>query len=488
MIPTHPAMKMALPPGLPTGIDPTELVIQMVHRAASSGFESWWRKAENVGFCANPIRLTGTDTFGRQRQVLTRCNNRRALACPSCSDLYARDTWQLVHAGLHGGHHKLPPTVAGHPQVFATLTAPSFGAVHTTGGRGEDQRCHAPGRRGHRRCAHGKPLWCNIIHADADSCIGQPLCEDCYDYVGHTLFAWHAPELWRRFTINLRRLLNSHLRGIGEPTTGVRVNYVKVAEMQRRAIPHFHAAIRLDGPLTPGEPPAPPGSAITATDLAVLIQRAARAVTLVVSDPHQPDDGEGVELRFGTQTDTQPLNTTRASQTGDATPGRSRRSVAAYLAKYVTKSVADFGVGIRRLPPSAVNELDVTPHVRAILTTITGIAAHRAYSGMERWLHTLGYRGHITTKSRLFSTTMGALRAHRATWTRQQAIGHPEPNIAGTLASSQLIAWDFDRIGLSTLGERALILSAAQRMIEQRHTARESRRVADPPAQPDWAT
>ena len=41
MIPTHPAMKMALPPGLPTGIDPTELVIQMVHRAASSGFESW---------------------------------------------------------------------------------------------------------------------------------------------------------------------------------------------------------------------------------------------------------------------------------------------------------------------------------------------------------------------------------------------------------------------------------------------------------------
>ena len=47
---------------------------------------------------------------------------------------------------------------------------------------------------------------------------------------------------------------------------------------------------------------------------------------------------------------------------------------------------------------------------------------------------------------------------------------------------------DFDRIGLSTLGERALILSAAQRMIEQRHTARESRRVADPPAQPDWAT
>ena len=24
----------------------------------------------------------------------------------------------------------------------------------------------------------------------------------CYDYVSHILFAWHAPELWRRFTNN----------------------------------------------------------------------------------------------------------------------------------------------------------------------------------------------------------------------------------------------------------------------------------------------
>ena len=38
-----------------------------------------------------------------------------------------------------------------------------------------------------------------------------------------------APELWRRFTITLRRLLDSHLRAIGEPTKGVRLNYVKVA-------------------------------------------------------------------------------------------------------------------------------------------------------------------------------------------------------------------------------------------------------------------
>jgi hypothetical protein len=35
------------------------------------------------------------------------------------------------------------------------------------------------------------------------------------------------------------------------------------------------------------------------------------------------------------------------------------------------------------------------------------------------------------------------------------------------------IEWEFDRVGLCSLGERALILSAAQRMIEHRHTARD---------------
>ncbi len=481
-------------PGLPAGIDSTDVVVQMVRRAASPGFESWWRKAEHVGFCANPIHLSGTDTLGRHHRVLSRCNNRRAVACPSCSDLYARDTWQLVHAGLHGGHHHMPSTIAEHPQVFVTLTAPGFGPVHTTRDdthNSHDRRCHDPGHSGYRRCRHGKPLWCSTSHGDNDPRVGQPLCEDCYDYTGHVLFAWHAPELWRRFTITLRRLLDSHQRAMGEAATSVRLNYVKVAEMQRRAIPHFHAVIRLDGPPVPGEPPTPPVSSVTATDLAVLVQRAARAVTLTVTDPERPGDGEGRALRFGTQTDTQPLEPNHGHGP-DEPPRRSGRSVAAYLAKYVTKSVAEFGVGIRRMSPLAVAELDVTAHVRAILTTITDAAAHRAYDGMDRWLHTLGYRGHITTKSRLFSTTMGALRAYRAAWTRQQHAEHATATITaqhrGQTASIDPIAWEFDRVGLCTLGERALILSAAQRMIEHRHTARDNLRAHDPPAQGEQTT
>jgi hypothetical protein len=490
LIPRDVAAAVTIPtlPDLPAGIDPTEVVVQMVRRAASPGFESWWRKAENVGFCANPIHLSSTDTFGRQHQVWTRCNNRRAVACPSCSDLYARDTWQLVHAGLHGGHHDMPATVAEHPQVFVTLTAPSFGAVHTTrddSHRGPAGRCHDPGRSGYRRCRHGKPLWCSITHSSDDVQLGQALCEDCYDYTGHVLFAWNAPELWRRFTISLRRLLDSHLRAMGKPAKSVRLNYVKVAEMQRRAIPHFHAVIRLDGRPVPGEPPTAPVSSITATDLAALVQRAARAVTVTVADPER--DGGGRTLRFGRQTDTQPLNPARSD--AGARP-RSGRSVAAYLAKYVTKSVAEFGVSIRRMSALAVAELDVTAHVRAILTAITSLADHRAYQGMDRWLHTLGYRGHITTKSRLFSTTMGALRAYRAAWTRQQHTDHVATSINGdhrATPSSDATAWEFERVGMCTLGDRGLILSAAQRMIEHRRTARDNLRAHDPPAHPEWA-
>ena len=99
--------------------------------------------------------------------------------------------------------------------------------------------------------------------------------------------------------------------------------------------------------------------------------------------------------------------------------------------------MAEFGVGIRRLSPLAVDELDVSAHVRAILTTITGLAAHRAYDGMDRWLHTLGYRGHVTTKSRLFSTTMGALRAYRATWSRQ----HQTQQAATAQGRRNIVGW-----------------------------------------------
>jgi hypothetical protein len=84
------------------------------------------------------------------------------------------------------------------------------------------------------------PLWCSTIHNHQDNTgdvVGQPLCVDCYDYLGHVLFTWWAPELWRRFTIAVRRALRHALRRRGEDPDAVAVSFVKVVELQARAIP-----------------------------------------------------------------------------------------------------------------------------------------------------------------------------------------------------------------------------------------------------------
>ncbi len=241
-------------PGVSDGFDDHRVITEMLRRACSPGFDTWWRRAGSVGYCANPIQLTGTDEFGSERIVWVRCNNRRATVCPSCSDPYARDTWQLVAAGTTGGRHNVTPEVAVRPQVFMTLTAPGFGGVHSSsGGKCRDYKKVG----GDKRCPHGKPLWCNAIHEHTDARIGQPLCVECYDYAGHVLFTWHLPELWRRFTIGLRRNLTKHLKSQGVDPSSVKTSFVKVVEMQARAIPHIHALIRLD----PHE-----GHASTATD------------------------------------------------------------------------------------------------------------------------------------------------------------------------------------------------------------------------------
>jgi hypothetical protein len=458
-------------------LDLLEKITQMMRRASSPGFDAWWRRADSVGFCVNPIQLIGTDDHGHKRTVWVRCNNRRATVCPSCSDLYARDTWQLVAAGTTGGRHNISSAVADRPQVFVTLTAPSFGPVHSsTGSVCRDHRK----ADGYKRCPHGKSLWCSTIHDRADAMVGQPLCAECYDYLGHVLFTWQLPELWRRFTIALRRNLAKHLKAAGVAPGSVKASFVKVVEMQARAIPHIHALIRLDPPDDPVGGTVATGPAwespMSAAQLAAFIQQAARAVTLDVPNPDNNQSGDAAPLvvRFGTQIDTQPLGTENHTA-----PTESSHRIAGYLAKYVTKSLQDFGVAARRLSAEAIADLDVTDHVRAILTTIAHLAdqAHTlgldALAGIGRRLHTLGYRAHVTTKSRRYSVTMGALRAIRATWARQQAGKDCSPQHNSPLEPSEKsddVWWEFDHAGHATPGDRTLVYSAALRRIHTRRT------------------
>src|ERR1035438_2263291 len=110
--------------------------------------------------------------------------------------------------------------------------------------------------RGGGPCPPRPPLSCPQQHARDDPRLGEPLCADCYDYTGSVLFNAYAPELWRRFTITLRRALARQAGMTGKAFAGqIRISFAKVAEYQRRGLVHFHAAIRLDGPGGPSTPP-----------------------------------------------------------------------------------------------------------------------------------------------------------------------------------------------------------------------------------------
>ena len=89
----------------------------------------------------------------------------------------------------HGRRRKgVPEQVAEHPQVFASLTAPSFGAVHS---RPDD----------------GRACRCGTSHEPDDAHLGGAIDPDSYDYEGAVLWNWHAPALWSRFTVELVRVL-----------------------------------------------------------------------------------------------------------------------------------------------------------------------------------------------------------------------------------------------------------------------------------------
>src|SRR6202022_3840279 len=179
-----------------------------------------------------------------------------------------------------------------------------------------------------------------------------------------------------------------------------------------------------------------------------------------------PDDKT---LRFGDQIDIKVITTPSEKHGNDRQ--MSGRKIAGYLAKYVTKSVADFGIAVRRLSAAAIDQLDVTEHVREILRTIVAISAEAGYTEILAWIHTLGYHGHVVSKSRQFSTTMTALRERRRAWRKSQIhdaaceiveSGIPQP------------IWQFHRAGHTNLGDRVLVVSAASRVRETRIAARQA--------------
>ncbi|WP_406200947.1 replication initiation protein [Streptomyces sp. NBC_01017] len=418
----------------------------LIELANTHDFNRVQEQVRELRGCTTPVNLHGftiaTDQTTKEvvrsyrsenepsGRLLTTCGNRRASRCTACSRVYAADTYHLIKAGLSGGKN-VAESVRDHPRAFVTLTAPSFGPVHN-----------------HPTTDAGKPrpCACGDTHTEDAPELGTPLAPASYDYAGAVLWNAHAGQLWARFTTYLRRALAEHLgmtqKGLN---AALRISFAKVAEYQKRGLVHFHAVIRFDGPDGHTTEP-PPWATFDALNAAVGLA-VDRARLTLTSDAI----GERV-IAWGRRYKVDPIT---ALGDGDLTDARvaeyTESKVAGYVAKYATKNAEGAGTVDRTLMcrPCAgrgyvrgpdhfhdrctdcdgtgqaepIKALPVQQHVRQIIRTAwaLGHLPEFAHLKLWKWAHMLGFRGHFSTKSRAYSTTLGALRDVRRAWRHAQA-------------------------------------------------------------------
>ena len=520
-LPARPAPAVAAGSPAPT-VDAVEGIERRLGQGPG-GWAVWERHVAGAAGCSRPVRLTGTATtvHARTGEVLDTyraadapdglvykpCGTRRASVCPSCARTYQGDAYHLLRAGLTGSTSAgVPDTVAAHPIVFLTLTAPGFGTVHGRRARsgkngGKELPCRA--RRDRALCPHGRPTWCTRRHAHGDPVLGRPLCLDCYDHDAHVVWNHHAGELWRRTTIAMRRAVEA----LGK-THGVRLrlSFGKVAEYQTRGVVHFHALLRLDALLEDAAGQAqivPPPACIAVADLVSLVRTVGVGVELATAEHPDSPGGAGWLLRWGRQLDVRVIrDAATAGRLSDGTPVDDL-DVASYLAKYATKATEAVGLLAHRLTPATVGRYaDPTTHVGRLIGSAWRLGRPDAlapadedgrapYDRLRKWTHMLGFGGHFLTKSRAYSTTFTERRGKRARWRRQarlRQLREQRPDLAGVLDDladdhddqAVLVVgdWAFAGNGWLCDGDRALANAAAAHAREYRDLIREELRCA----------
>lgn len=372
---------------------------------------------DRAGSCARPIRIAAVNVGepGEDRVVLVTCKDRRASVCPACSHTYKGDAWQVVATGMRGGKG-VTPEVANHPRVFVTLTAPSFGAVHSRDAGGTSTRpCRTlrQGQGARARCAHGAPTECRRHHDPDDPLLGQPICPACFDYPGAVLWNAHVSVLWQRTAKRFLRALER--QGAHREAGELRLSYVKAAEFQRRGLVHLHVVLRVDGPEGPASPP--PSWVTTELVVSAVTLVVPQATTTLVA-PSGP-----MRMSWGTQMVATGLVPGGASGSAESDDQR-QMAVAAYVAKYATKTADQGGALAHRVTSRAdIASLSVNDHQRRLVETAwaLGTGDHGGL-GLARCAHAFGYRGHVVTKSLRYSTTFGALRGARAAYKSQRGV------------------------------------------------------------------
>ena len=487
------------------GIETTIAASSLRHDA----YDAWLSHVWSAAACSRPVLLKGTVRYADpatgevtgtintddlpDKVIYKPCGNRRATSCPGCAEVYRRDAFQLVRAGLAGGKG-VPESVASHPVVFATFTAPSFGPVHSRPVRrhtcASKQRCRCQAEPCHPRrdagtCPHGHRLACYRRHNPGDEQVGQPLCLDCYDYPAHAVWNAAAGELWRRTKQDIERRLIAQALRLGYDWTPngqppVRLAHGKVAEYQARGAVHFHVLLRLDG-TTDTDPtaPAPPPPGLTAGDLEDAVRQAGAVAFRTRPHPDSPA-GEGWAVTWGHELDVRPV-----ADTGPASV--TRLAVASYLAKYATKSTEAAGHTSRRIDTVDALRLHADPygtHTERLIHAcwVIGHADGRmrgkvTYRSLRRWAHMLGFGGHFLTKAHRYSVTFGALRQARIDYRRHQETGpdytfFDRQDELDEETSLVLTSLSFAGAGWHTFGDALLANTAADQARKRREVAR----------------
>jgi hypothetical protein len=437
-------------------------------RIAGPQFRGWLEAMRRVNGCSSPVFLTGhtlwrdtatgdvvhvfsskSEPYGR---LAVPCGNRRESKCPSCSYLHHGDTYQIVVSGLAGGKG-VPEVVSGHPRVFVTLTAPSFGAVHRVN-EGGSCRAWLPWSRG-RVCAHGLLQGCSQVHTDDDPLVGLALCEECYQAEKAVLWNAHVGRLWNRFTVRLHRELAA-AGGVSahQLREHARISFAKVVEYQRRGSVHLHAVVRIDGPGGAGED-GPDWATVDV--LESMVRSAATRVSVKVAAPN----GGSWNLGFGPQVDVQPI-------IGGQGEGLREAAVAVYIAKYVSKGdIPGLTWDSRLRSKGQIELLPLGRQGRVLMRAAFDLGEMEDYSALrlQAWAHQLGFRGNIATKSAAYSTTYTALRSAREEFRRAAAGVEYGPG------AERESAWEFDGQGLGP-GERFFAAGIASEVADRRSAGR----------------
>jgi hypothetical protein len=315
--------------------------------------------AVNAGVCVRPVmkRVHDRDT-GTESQVPIACGSTREAVCPPC----ARKARVLRMQQCAEGWHR---TTEPEPNPPADqLDQANDDQAHDEDDSAEESRRVRSTRRrpdaadlpqvpmANRTVGrtfttpHGKEYRPSMFltltlpsYGPIRTGTGVPIDASSYDYRRAALDALHFPKLVDRFWQNLRRC------------AGYRVQYFAVLEPQARLAPHLHAAMRgvipravlkqvieatyvqlwwpaFDQPVYVHRQPVWTGDGYCDPDTGAMLATWAEALDQLQADP---DAKPAHAMRFGTQYD----------MAGIIAPSAEADRAVRYLAKYLTKAVAD---------------------------------------------------------------------------------------------------------------------------------------------------